>query len=144
MPRLAWGAPWLESLAADAIFGARQLFKHKTASAAAIVSLALGIGASMAAFRLIDALFLRPFPVAHPERLYELTYQSLFEGQISTYDGLNYPAFRQCAPEKSCRIDGHIGPAGVDVTFGSDQETERVLRQFVSGSMFPDFGLSRH
>src|SRR5665213_451792 len=51
--------PWLESLIADAVFGWRQLLKHKTASAAAILSLALGIGACMAAFRLIDALFLR-------------------------------------------------------------------------------------
>src|SRR5271170_4305683 len=53
-------SPWLESLIADAVFGFRQLLKHKTVSAAAILSLALGVGASMAAFRLIDALFLRP------------------------------------------------------------------------------------
>jgi putative ABC transport system permease protein len=73
-------ARWLESMLADANFGCRQLLKHKTLSVAAILSLALGIGASMAAFRLIDALFLRPLPVAHPEQLYELTYQDLFEG----------------------------------------------------------------
>src|SRR5580698_5991479 len=70
----------LESIIADAVFGWRQLLKHKAASAAAILSLALGIGASMAAFRLIDALFMRPLPVAHPERLYELTYPAFFEG----------------------------------------------------------------
>jgi hypothetical protein len=73
----------LESIIPDAIFGWRQLSKHKTASAAAILSLALGIGASMAAFRLIDALFLRPLPIAHPEQRYQVTYPYLFEGGIS-------------------------------------------------------------
>jgi hypothetical protein len=36
--------PWLDSLRADAIFGWRQLKKNKVTSAAAILSLALGIG----------------------------------------------------------------------------------------------------
>jgi putative ABC transport system permease protein len=43
-------ARWLESAVADAIFGWRQLLKHKAASAAAVLSLALGIGACTAAF----------------------------------------------------------------------------------------------
>jgi putative ABC transport system permease protein len=67
---------WLESLRADAIFGWRQLGKTKVASAAAILSLALAIGACMSAFRLIDALLLRPLPVANPERLYDLSRQA--------------------------------------------------------------------
>ena len=62
-------AAWLDSLRADAIFGWRQLWKRKATSMAAILSLGLAIGACTAAFRLIDALLLRPLPVAHPERL---------------------------------------------------------------------------
>src|SRR5258708_4745874 len=38
--------PWLDSLASDAVFGWRQLNKHRAASAAAILSLALAIGAT--------------------------------------------------------------------------------------------------
>src|SRR5216683_6060446 len=76
-------APWLESLFADAVFGWRQLLKHKTASAAAVLSLALGIGACTAAFRLIDALFLQTLPVANPRRLHILTYEDLTDGEIS-------------------------------------------------------------
>ena len=57
---------WLDSLRADAVFGWRQLTKRKVTSAAAILSLALAIGACTAAFRLIDALLLRPLPVADP------------------------------------------------------------------------------
>src|SRR3954451_13584110 len=36
---------WLDSLRADAVFGWRQLMKRKVTSAAAILSLAVGIGA---------------------------------------------------------------------------------------------------
>ncbi|HEV2691228.1 MAG TPA: multidrug ABC transporter substrate-binding protein, partial [Bryobacteraceae bacterium] len=62
--------PWLDSLRADTVFGYRQLKKKKIASAAAILSLALAIGACASAFRLIDALLLRPLPIADPDRLY--------------------------------------------------------------------------
>ncbi len=67
--------PWLESLRADATFGLRQLRKNKVTSAAAILSLAVAIGACTSAFRLIDALLLRPLPVANPERIYDLSRQ---------------------------------------------------------------------
>src|SRR5580658_2555431 len=42
--------PWLDSLRADAVFGWRQLMKRKVTSAAAILSLALAIGACTSAF----------------------------------------------------------------------------------------------
>ena len=64
--------PWLDSLRADAVFGWRQLMKRKATSAAAVLSLALAIGACTSAFRLIDAVLLRPLPVAHADRLYVL------------------------------------------------------------------------
>src|ERR1039457_7227853 len=67
---------WLDSLRADAIFGWRQLKKRKVTSAAAILSLALAIGACTSAFRLIDALFLRPLQIGRAHRLYGLFRQS--------------------------------------------------------------------
>src|SRR5216684_6677590 len=73
---------WLDALRADAVFGWRQLKKKKVTSAAAIISLALAIGACTSAFRLIDALLLRPLPVAHPELLYMLSSESTgFDGK---------------------------------------------------------------
>jgi hypothetical protein len=52
--------PWLESLRADAVVGWRLIKKNKTVSAAPIVSLGVAIGACTTAFRLVDALLLRP------------------------------------------------------------------------------------
>src|SRR5271163_1900275 len=87
---------WLDSLRADAVFGWRQLSKKRVTSAAAILSLGLGIGACVSAFRLIDALLLRPLPIAAPERLYEVYRDEIgFDGKPGTFDGWAYPAFRQ-------------------------------------------------
>ena len=66
-------AGWLESLLADLRFGWRQLGRNKVASAAAVLSLALGIGSCVAAFRLIDALLWRPLPISGSSRLYVLS-----------------------------------------------------------------------
>jgi hypothetical protein len=87
-------AAWLESLRADAVFGWRQLTKKKVTSGAAILSLALATGACTSAFRLIDALLLRPLPISHPERLYSVTFQNAgMDGLLSTYDSCSYPMF---------------------------------------------------
>src|SRR5271170_1202209 len=43
--------PWLDSLRRDAVFGWRQLVKNKITSIAAVLSLALAIGACTSAFR---------------------------------------------------------------------------------------------
>ena len=64
-------------LRADSVFGWRQLKRNKVTFAAAVLSLAFAIGACTSAFRLIDALFLRPLPVAAPDRLYALSRQAI-------------------------------------------------------------------
>jgi hypothetical protein len=68
-------AGWLESLVADVRFGRRQLWRNKVTTLAAVLSLALGIGSCVAAFRLIDALVWRPLPIANAGKLYALSRQ---------------------------------------------------------------------
>src|SRR5438477_12413223 len=87
---------WLDALRADAVFGWRQLKKNKLTSAAAILSLALAIGACTSAFRLIDALLLRPLPVTEPEQLYALFCQGIDPGgRMRSTDSNEYPQFQQ-------------------------------------------------
>jgi predicted permease len=135
---------WLHSLRCDAVFGWRQILKKKAASAAAVLSLALAIGACTSAFRLIDALLLRPLPIASPERLYAVAFEGTgADGRVSTYDSSSYPTFRRM--REAVRQDAEAVAVSyadrVDMTFGSDLEMERAYLQFVSGSMFPVFGL---
>ncbi|HEY1946790.1 MAG TPA: ABC transporter permease [Bryobacteraceae bacterium] len=136
--------PWLDSLRADVIFGSRQLAKKKVTSAVAILSLALGIGACTSAFRLIDALLLRPLPITEPDRLYVLTFHGAgIDGNPYTFDSCSYPMFRQwraVAKDQADLIAISFADR-VDLTYGSDQEMEKANRQYVSGSMFRLFGL---
>ncbi len=136
--------PWLESLSADAIFGWRQLKKNKVTSAAAILSLALGIGACTGTFRLIDALLLRPLPVAHAERLYVLLRQQTGpDGKLRINDSYEYAVFSQMrsAVRNQADLIALSYSNRTDVTYGSDQDMERAYVQYVSGWMFDSFGL---
>jgi predicted permease len=135
---------WLDSLRADAVFGWRQLMKKKVTSAAAILSLALAIGACTSAFRLIDALLLRPLPVANPEQLYTLYRQGIgFDGKPQTFDGWAYPSFRlmRAAVKGQAELLAISYAQPMDVTYQSDQEMEKAYLQYVSGWMFDSFGL---
>jgi predicted permease len=136
--------PWLESLCADAVFGWRQLLKSKLTSACAILSLGLGIGACASAFRLIDALLLRPLPVAHSERLHDLLRAQIgWDGKPGTFDGWAYPVFRQMrsAVKDQAELIAISYAERTDLTYGSDEEMEKAYRQYVSGWMFSTFGL---
>ena len=135
---------WLESLRADAVFGWRQLVKTKVTSAAAILSLALAIGACTSAFRLIDALLLRPLPVANPERLYDVSRQAMGpEGKPQTFDAWAYPAFQlmRAAVKDQAELFAVSYAEPVDLTYKSDEEIEKAYLQYVSGWMFPTLGL---
>jgi putative ABC transport system permease protein len=137
--------PWLESLAKDGVFGWRQLNKHRASSAAAILSLALAIGATTAAFRLVDAVLLRALPVAQPERLSFLSISYINrDGQPRDLDDFSYPAFRQYRDTVADRADLMvIGTASArqDAVFGAGAAAEKPYRQYFSGNVFGIFGL---
>jgi predicted permease len=137
---------WLDSLRGDAVFGWRQIFKRKATSAAAILSLALAIGACTSAFRLMDALLFRPLPVAHADRLYSISFESpsAVAGYPVRYDSCSYPMFQRIGAAvkdqaEAIAISMYGGP--VYLTYGSDQEMEPANVQYVSGGMFDGFVL---
>jgi putative ABC transport system permease protein len=135
---------WLDSLCADAVFGWRQLRKRKVTSGAAILSLALAIGACTTAFRLIDALLLRTLPVAEPARLYAMVCRGMGpDGTQRTTDSNEYPQFQQmrAALKDQAELIAVSWTERSDLTFGSSQEMEKAYWQYVSGWMFSSLGL---
>ncbi len=136
--------PWLDSLRADVVFGWRQLQKRKVSSAAAVLSLGLAIGACTSAFRLIDALLLRPLPVANAGRLYAMFCRGIGpDGTLRKTASNEYPQFRlmRAAVKDQAELIAVSYGERVDVTYKSDQEMEKAHVQYVSGWMFRSFGL---
>jgi putative ABC transport system permease protein len=67
--RAVFGFPRLEALARDTALAARRLRRAPGFTLAAVLTLALGIGANAALFALVDAVVLRPLPFPRPDRL---------------------------------------------------------------------------
>jgi hypothetical protein len=67
--REAWMYPFAEGLWGDFLFAARQLRKNPGYAFTAILTLAIGIGATTAVFSLVNAVILRPLPFPESDRL---------------------------------------------------------------------------
>src|SRR5271170_4595221 len=70
--RTQQGLPFLQALVMDVRYGLRQLRKSLAFAAAAILTLALGIGGMTAVFSVVEAVLLRPLPFKDSEWLISL------------------------------------------------------------------------
>lgn len=64
-----WGMRWADELAVDLKYGFRALRRAPLPSAIIVLTLAVGIGATLAMFTVMDAALFRPLPVREPEQL---------------------------------------------------------------------------
>jgi predicted permease len=136
-------AGWLESLLADVSFGWRQLCRNKVTSFAAVLSLALGIGSCVAAFRLMDALLWRPLPISNSSNLYVLSRKMIgFEGKPVEDGHWATPDFKlmRDAIKDQADLIAISDADRTDITW-STGDMEKAHVAYVSGNMFPLFGL---
>ena len=137
-------AGWLESLLADVDFGWRQLCRNKITSFATVLSLALGIGSCVAAFRLIDALLWRPLPISNPGNLYVLSRKMTnLDGKPSEdnyWATLQFNRMRDAVKDRADLI-AISGADRTDITWSTDDDMEKAHVAYVSGNMFTLFGL---
>lgn len=70
------GFPWIESTMRDIRYGVRGLRRNPGFTAAAGLTLALGIGATTAVFTVVDHVLLRPLPYPEADRLVEIRQQN--------------------------------------------------------------------
>lgn len=133
--RDARGTVWLENMLRDFRFAMRSLRKSPGFAAAAVCTLALGIGANTAIFSLINALLLRELPVWQPERLVQL---SVVRGNDNM--PFSYPMFREL--ERGQRV--FSGLIGWSPSSMSNVEVNGVLSQAavssVMGNYYSDLG----
>jgi predicted permease len=89
------GLPWLDVLVQDLRYTFRTLRKDRAFTVVAVLILALGIGANVAVFSVVDTILLRPLPFGNPQRLTwiaDLTGKSGASSQTYSVDA--YDEFR--------------------------------------------------
>jgi predicted permease len=135
----------LEAILQDARFGLRLLRKDAVVTGAAVVSLALAIGACTAAFSLIEALVLRPLPVSAPERLVYLAFAGdRWDGTNDENASFSYPLFERLRDAGRPVVDLFgVSYQGMRTAVFDDSggREEKVRPQFVSGDAFAVLGV---
>ena len=112
---------WLDDLARDLRFGLRSLSRSPGFTVTAMLTLALGIGATTAVFTVVNAVLLRPLPYEDPERLVVVheTTADLPGGYVRPSDFVEYN--RHSTVFES--LGAHMFPSmrGGDVLGGGDE-----------------------
>ena len=116
---------WLQDLK----YAARSLRRTPGFTAAAVITLALGIGTNAAIFSLLDAVLWRELPVAEPNQLYFIGHRGDARPSLSS----NYPWFERIRD----RVDVFAAVTAYNtrtfkVSLGSD--VEQVVGQYASGN----------
>ena len=91
--REVWGWTWLEQWLLDGRHAARTLRHNPLFTAAALLTLALGIGATTAVFSVVDAVLLKPLPYPKAEELVTLRQNAPGAAGLTNFvDGLRLSA----------------------------------------------------
>ncbi len=143
--RDVWRIVWLEELWQDVRYGVRTLWHNPGFTAVAILSLALGTGANTAIFQLLDAVRLRPLPVADPQRLVEIDIAGNRDGFGNRQNGaqLSYPMWEQIREHQQV-FAGVLAWSPADLNIGRPLNQERIPAAYVSGGAFDILGISAH
>ena len=145
----AWGWTPLERILRDLRFAWRLLLKSPIFAMTAIVTLALGIGATTAIFSAMDAVLLRSLPVPNPQ---QIVYLRVPDGQPYGASNTGDPDSSFSLPVfEALRRDHHafsdlmafapLSTDNIDVRFGND-EPEQASGEMVSGNFFSGLGVS--
>jgi predicted permease len=105
--REAIGLRPLHEIGSDLRYGFRSLYRHPSVSIAAILSLALGIGAASAMFNVIYSAVLNPFPYSDADRIVNPSLIDEKQPQVPTWFPLEPPQYDSFIQAKS--IDSVLG-----------------------------------
>jgi predicted permease len=133
--------PSIENLLQDLRYAARMLRRDPAFAAAAIISLAIGIGASTAAFSVFNVVMLRPLPVPDPDRLVLLKPERRGDDFI-----LVNPIYEELRARQTT-LSGVFAANNtpyLKATFEDEAAPTYLRASLVSGSYFAVLGLTPH
>jgi putative ABC transport system permease protein len=134
--RAEWGWTRLEQTAQDIRYAIRTLAKSPSFTLAAVLSLAIGIGANTALFTVINTLMWKRLPVSDPEHLLTIEQQ----GQSGTTNAFTYQQYELFRDRGQALDLAAYSLAQLDA--GIDGQAEPTLdAQLVTGKYFPLLGL---
>ena len=126
---------WPDQLRQDIQFAVRQLLKSPAFSLVAVLTLALGIGANVAIFSVVNAVLLRPFGFAQPEKLLWLWSQrpETARGNFTLPEFCDYR-------DQVTLLDGLAAVASYNANLTDRGEAERVQGVRASANIFQILG----
>ncbi len=137
---------FIETLTQDVRYGLRVLRKDLGFTTVAVLTLALGIGANMAVFSMVDTIMMRPLPIHNPHQVTFLA----FPRDATHFDpSFSVPEFREISAETSgvfsqnaaMIMGGFAGPLGRSDGLTVDGVTRPVQTLFVTGNFFEMLGI---
>jgi predicted permease len=129
---------FVSSLLRDLRFAVRQMRQTPIVSGIALLSLALGIGANVAIFSLVNALILKPLPVYEPERLVVIGLQGSRGGPQTA---LTNPQWEYIRDHQDV-LGGVAAYGNPRFNLNASGETRNANGLFVSGRYFDTLGVT--
>ena len=137
--RAARAGRLLEDLGRDLRFGFRTLAKSPGFAAVAVVTLAVGIGATTAVFSIVDAVVLKPLPYRDPGRLVQIWMRFTGIGIPNDQNAVSAPEFQDLQQNNSLSQVAAIDMDSYNINIGG--RPERIDAGRVSVSFFPLLGV---
>ena len=147
------GLPFLETLAQDTRQTLRRLRKAPSFTITAVLTLALGIGATTSIFTLVHAVLLKSLPVANPAELYRLGKESrcCYTGgysQDKEFSLVSYDLYKFLRDNTKGFAELAAFPAPEPLfgvrRAGSSEAAQSYPGEFVSGNYFTMFGIGAY
>jgi putative ABC transport system permease protein len=127
----------METIWQDLRYGIRMLAKAPAFTGVAVLSLALGIGATTTVFSLMDAVMLRSLPVQHPEQIVRVA--TTIPGNEPHYD-FSYPLYAGLRDHNQS-LSGLVAYSTSDFGVVAGDQTERIRGELVSSNYFSVLGV---
>jgi putative ABC transport system permease protein len=143
-PPRPFGGSMITGLRRDLRYALRTLFREPGFTAVVVVTLALGIGGTTAAYSAIDAIFLRSAPVTDPDRIVSayMLYPARVTANPAAGDQVGNASYPDYADLRDSNVlDGLAAFTGIALTLDMNGTPERIEGQAVSGNFFDVLGV---
>ncbi len=131
---------FVEGLMCDARYAVRMLRTKPGFSVAALLSLALGIGANTAIFSVVDAVLIRPLPYPHSDSLVGVYNRFVIQGQVYEDAALSPGMYAACKESAKTFENFGVWSSGAATVTGSG-DPEQLVTVTATQGVLPALGV---